>query len=123
MHSQNKFKEKHVTWIEFLSSSHYILKHKSGNLNNIVNTLSHRHEVLGFKMIKELHLMEVDFKEIWLKCNLETYWQFHCKKSYLFSCNRLCTPRCSLQEVVLLKFQYGGMVGYFKQDKTLALVK
>nr|GEV24945.1 hypothetical protein [Tanacetum cinerariifolium] len=41
---------------------------------------------------------------------------------YLFKGARLCIPRCSLREAIILEGHAGGLAGHVRRDKTLALL-
>lgn len=43
LNSQSKLKGIYASCVEFLSSFHYVLKHKIGSLNKVANALSRRH--------------------------------------------------------------------------------
>jgi len=59
---QHKLNSRHAKWVEFLQSFHFVIKHKSGKLNQGADALSRRHllffllgaSVLGFQHLREL---------------------------------------------------------------------
>ena len=62
----------HAKWISFLQGYTFVLKHKSGKQNQVVDALSRRTsllttmatEVIGFDTIKTLYAIDDDFWEI-----------------------------------------------------------
>jgi hypothetical protein len=73
---QAKLDKRHAKWIEFIETFHYIIKHKKGKKNVIVNALSRRytmlsqldHKIFGLESIKELYATNVDFKDAYKNC-------------------------------------------------------
>ena len=71
-----KLSPRHVKWVEFLQSFQFVIKHKAGKLNQVVDALSRRHSLLStiqttmfkFDHIKELYAVDPDFGEIWRIC-------------------------------------------------------
>ena len=67
--SQHKLNQRHMKWVEYLQSFTFVIKHKSGVTNKVVDALSRRHsfltemkvEVLGFDEMKELYDANLDF--------------------------------------------------------------
>ena len=65
-----------MKWVEYLQSSTFLIKHKSGLSNRVANALSRRHslltemkvEVLGFDETKELYDADPNFFEAWREC-------------------------------------------------------
>ena len=69
--SQHKLNQRHMKWVEYLQSFTFVIKHKSGVTNRVVDALSRRHslltkmkvEVLGFDEMEELYDANLDFFE------------------------------------------------------------
>ncbi|GLT37652.1 hypothetical protein SLA2020_119560 [Shorea laevis] len=80
-------------------------------------------KVTGFEVIKELYEDDPDFSNIWQATSNQAFPQYHCQQDYLFKGNRLCVPRCSLQDSIIWEAHNGGLAGHFGRDKTLALAK
>ena len=65
-----------MKWVDYLQSSHFVIKHKSGVANRVSDALSRRHslltkikvEVLCFDEIKELYDADPNFSEVWREC-------------------------------------------------------
>ena len=63
----------HGRWISYLQRFSFVLKHKSGEKNKVVDALSRRVELLvilkssiiGFDHLKELYANDEDFKQMW----------------------------------------------------------
>jgi hypothetical protein len=70
--SQNKVNHRHVKWVEFIESFSYIIKHKKGNDNVIVDILSRRYAMLSqldcrifrLEIFKEQYVNGDDFKDV-----------------------------------------------------------
>ena len=64
-----------MKWVEYLQSFTFVIKHKSGVTNRVVDALSRRHslltemqvELLGFDEMKELYDTDPDFSKAWRK--------------------------------------------------------
>ena len=60
--SQSKLNKRHAKWVEFLEQFPYVIKHKQGKINVVVDALSRRYtllnvldvQYLGFDHIKEI---------------------------------------------------------------------
>ena len=87
--------------MEFLETFPYIIKHKKGNDNVIVDALSRRYAMLsqldyrifGLETIKGQYALDDDFKDVILNCKEGHTWnKFVLNDGYLFRSNRLCIP-------------------------------
>ena len=87
--------------MEFLENFPYIIKHKKGNDNVIVDALSRRYAMLsqldcrifGLESIKEQYALDLDFKDVLLNCRDGRTWnKFVINDGVLFRANRLCIP-------------------------------
>ena len=65
-----------MKWVEYLHIFTFVIKHKSGVTNRVVDALSRRHslltemkvEVLGFDEMKELYDVDPNFSKEWREC-------------------------------------------------------
>lgn len=72
LNSQQKLQRRHAKWSEFLSQFHFVLKHKSGTQNKVVDALSRRHvllstlqvKVIGFEVLKDLYVDDEDLRKL-----------------------------------------------------------
>jgi hypothetical protein len=70
--SQGKLNHRHAKWVEFIESFPYVIKHKKGKKNVIVDALSRRYVLLtqldynifGLETIKDQYVFDADFKDI-----------------------------------------------------------
>ena len=76
LNSQGKLNQRHLKWVEFLQSCTFVLKHKSGKSNKVVDALSRRQllltkmqiVVVGFKELSTLYPYDPNFGEAWKAC-------------------------------------------------------
>jgi hypothetical protein len=72
--SQGKLNRRHAKWVEFIESFPYVIKHKKGKKNIIVDALSRRYALLtqlgykifGLETIKDQYVHDADFKDVLL---------------------------------------------------------
>jgi hypothetical protein len=89
---QAKLNKHHAKWVEFIETFPYIIKHKKGKENVIVDALSRRytmlsqldHKIFGLESIKELYATDVDFKNAYENCREGRTWTVFC--TMLTSC-------------------------------------
>ena len=63
----------HARWIAYIERFTFSLRHKLGQLNKVVDALSHQvllltvvqNEIIGFDYLKDLYANNEDFKEKW----------------------------------------------------------
>ncbi|XP_066341816.1 uncharacterized protein [Miscanthus floridulus] len=80
--SQGKLNRRHAKWIEFIETFPYVVKHKCGKDNIVVDALSRRcglvtqldTKVLGLESIKTLYAADSDFKEPFSHCIAGKGW-------------------------------------------------
>ena len=65
-----------MKWVEYLQSFTFVIKHKGGVTNRVVDALSRRRslltemkvEILGFDEMKDLYDSDPNFSEMWREC-------------------------------------------------------
>jgi len=70
---QSKLNKRHAKWVEFIEQFPYVIKHKQGKDNVVVDALARRHTLLnvldtkylGFDHIKEIYKDDLDFSHIY----------------------------------------------------------
>jgi len=75
--SENKLNKRHAKWVEFIEQFPYVIKHKQGKINVVVDALSRRYtllnvldvQYLGFDHIMELYHDDLDFSLIFQECS------------------------------------------------------
>ncbi|GJY07054.1 RNA-directed DNA polymerase [Tanacetum coccineum] len=131
INGKHKLKPCHAKWVEFIQAFSFVIRHKVGSNNQVVDALSRRHSLIttmqirvqGFDSFRGLYCDDPDFREIWSKCDNGPFQQFSKLDGYLFKGARLCIPLCSLREAIILEGHAGGLAGHFGRDKTLALLR
>jgi hypothetical protein len=97
-------------WATYLERFNYVIVHKSGITNRVVDVLSHcvtllftfSNEISGFKQLKELYEHDTDFGGVWNKYMLkQPLHDYLVQNRYLFKGSRLCIPRSSLRDKLL----------------------
>ena len=127
---QHKLNKRHARWMEFIETFPYVIKYKQGKENVVADALSRRYalistldaKLLGFECIKSLYEHDDDFGEIYRACERSASGEYFRHDNYLFRKNRLCIPKCSLRDLLLLESHGGGLMGHFGIAKTLAVL-
>ncbi|WVZ84536.1 hypothetical protein U9M48_031562, partial [Paspalum notatum var. saurae] len=118
--TQTNLNRRHATWVEFIESFPYIIKHKNGKENIIADALSRRYTMLsqldfkifGLQTVKDQYVDDADFKDILAHCmNGKPWGKFHMQDGFLFHANKLCVPASS-------EAHGGGLMGHFGVYKT-----
>ncbi|GKA21562.1 RNA-directed DNA polymerase [Tanacetum coccineum] len=102
INGQHKLKSHHAKWVEFIQAFPFVIRHKVGLNNQVADALSRLHSLIttmqvrvqGFDSFRGLYCDDLDFREIWSKCD----------------------------NVIVLEGHAGGLAGHFGRDKTLALL-
>jgi hypothetical protein len=79
---QAKLNKHHAKGVEFIETFTYIIKHKKGKENVIVDALSRRytllsqldHKIFGLESTKELYATDVEFKDAYENCREGRTW-------------------------------------------------
>jgi hypothetical protein len=85
IHSQAKLNQHNAKWVEFIDSFPYVIEHKKGKNNVIVDALSRCYTMLlqldfkifGFDTIKEQYVHDADFKDVLQNCKEGRTWNNH----------------------------------------------
>jgi hypothetical protein len=92
--------------VEFIEIFPYIIKHKKGKDNAIVDALSRRYTMLsqldhknfGLESIKELYTTNFDFKDAYKNCREGRIWnKYVLHDSLLYCANKLCVSASSVR--------------------------
>jgi hypothetical protein len=128
---QSNLNHRHAKWVEFIESFPYVIKHKRGKENVIVDALSRRYSMLSqldFKIfaletIKEQYMFDPNFKDVMLNCKDGKAWaKFFVNDGLLFRANKLCIPASSVRLLLLQVAHGGGLMGHFGVKKTEAIL-
>ncbi|RDX71125.1 Retrovirus-related Pol polyprotein from transposon 17.6, partial [Mucuna pruriens] len=87
--------------VEFLEQFPYVIKHKQGKVNIVVDALSRRHallamletKLLGFESLKDMYVGDDDFKEPYGLCVISANGGLFMHEGFLFKEKSLCVPR------------------------------
>ncbi|KAJ0589753.1 putative nucleotidyltransferase, Ribonuclease H [Helianthus annuus] len=131
INGQHKLNARHAKWVEYLQDFSFVIKHKAGANNTVADALSRRRalvtslkvQVEGFDIFRHLYQDDPDFSEAWVGCQNATSTEYIIHDGFLFQGCRLCVPRCSLRDAIILESHQGGLAGHFGRDKTLKLVQ
>jgi len=90
--SQSKLNKRLVKWVEFIEQFPYVIKHKQGKINVIVDALSRIYtllnvldvQYLGLDHIKELYHDDLDFSLIYQECSKGGHKDFFLHIGFLF---------------------------------------
>ena len=99
-----------MKWVEYLQNFTFLIKHKSGVTNQVVDALSRRFslltemkiQVLCFDEMKELYDIDLDFYETWRECRAPNLTD-HISKYDEYSFKKVCCSKafsCVFLEVL-----------------------
>ncbi|RDX58045.1 hypothetical protein CR513_62668, partial [Mucuna pruriens] len=105
--------------IEFLEQFSYVIKHKQGKVNIVVNVLSIRHtllamletKLLGFESLKDLYMADADFNDTYDRCVVSVNGGFFRHEGKVFVSKR------SIKELLVKEAPEGGLIGHFDVHK------
>lgn len=128
---QGKLNRRHAKWVEFIETFPYVIQYKQGKENVVADALSRRYalittleaKLIGFEHIKEMYEHDSDFSVVYNACEKGSCDKFYRHEGYLFRENRLCIPKCSTRELLMLESHGGGLMGHFGVLKTLDVLK
>ena len=127
-----------MKWVEHLQNFMFVIKHKSGVTNCIVDALSRRCslltkmkvELLGFDEMKEWYDTDLDFSEMWRECRVPSmkeksskFDEYFIQEGMLFKGTQLCILKISMRLNLIKENHSGRLAGHFGIDKTLSLLK
>ncbi|XP_043812189.1 uncharacterized protein LOC122723569, partial [Manihot esculenta] len=123
---QGKLNKRHGKWVEFIEQFPYVIKYKHGKDNVVADALSRRYalinvmssKLLGFEHVKDLYINDVDFGNVFVACKHGAFNSFYRHDGYLFKGKKLCVPRCSMRDLLVLESHCGGLMGHFGVHKT-----
>ncbi|RDX79367.1 Retrovirus-related Pol polyprotein from transposon 17.6, partial [Mucuna pruriens] len=89
---QGKLNKRHAKWVKFIEQFPYVIKHKQGKINIIVDALSRRYsllhmmetKLLGFDGIKESYMHDDDFSHVFSLCEHSASSGFYRYDVFLF---------------------------------------
>jgi preprotein translocase subunit SecG len=125
--SQAKLNHRHAKWVEFIEYFPYVIKHKKGKDNVIIDALSRRYTMLsqldynffGLETIKEQYLQDVEFKDVLQNCRDGRTWnKFILNDGFVFRANKLYISDGSVHLLLLQEAHGGGLMGHFGVKKT-----
>ena len=101
INSQDKLPSRHAVWATYIQQFSFVIKHKSGALNRVANTLSRRDsllitiqtKVLGFDLFRGLLSSDPYFGPIMDDVATRKRFDFLIHDGFLFKGNQLCNPR------------------------------
>jgi len=119
---QYKLNPRHAKWVEYLQSFHFMIHHKSSQMNKGTNALSRRYlvlsvletKVLGFEIIKDMYAKDEDLEEIFVKSSSHPHGPFHVQEGFLFKGTRLCIPKCGFRELLIQELHSGALAGHVR---------
>ncbi|GKE05141.1 RNA-directed DNA polymerase, partial [Tanacetum coccineum] len=113
---QAKLKARHAKWVEALQDFNFVIRHKVGNANTVVDALSRRPtlmtsttvHVAGFEPLKQLYVDDPNFKDVWEKCGVAPFRDYVQRDGLLFKRHRLCVPLSSFREAIIVECHQDG---------------
>jgi hypothetical protein len=120
--TQTNLNRRHASWVEFIESFSYIIKHKNWKENVIADALSRRYTMLsqlefrifGLQTVKDQYVDDADFKDFYVHCKDGKPWgNFHIKDGFSFRANKLCIPASSIHLLLLQEAHGGDLMGHF----------
>nr|KAJ0218923.1 hypothetical protein LSAT_V11C300143610 [Lactuca sativa] len=116
--SQDKVSHKHGRWMSFLEKFTFVVKHKSGMSNRVVDALSRRSNLLVSMRVGVLGMDVLMGQLTGIQSGQMSDFLLH--EGFLFKGNQLCIPDSSLRLQIIRELHGEGHVG---RDRTLQLVQ
>ncbi|GKD97443.1 putative nucleotidyltransferase, ribonuclease H [Tanacetum coccineum] len=126
--TQDKVSHKHGHWLAFLEKFTFVVKHKTGVSNRVVDALSRRSGLLvtmrvdvpGLDVIRDMVAVDPYFLVVLQGVHAGEKPDFFLHNGFLFKRNQLCIPDSSLRLQIIKELHGEGHVGC---DRTLQLVQ
>ncbi|XP_051120410.1 uncharacterized protein LOC127244115 [Andrographis paniculata] len=126
LRGQQQLNQRHARWVSFIEQFPYVIKYKQGKENVVADAISRRYVLLnhtrthlvGFAHIRELYEHDVDFGDIFRKCEKHGFDDYYKHDGYLFHGDKLCIPRCSIRDVLIEESHGSHMLGHFGRHAT-----
>jgi hypothetical protein len=120
---QAKLNKCHAKWVEFIKTFSYIIKHKKGKDNVIVDAISRTYNMLSqldhnffdLESIKELYATDFYFKDAYENCREGRIWNKYVLHD---RANKFFVPASSIRLLFLQEARGGGLLGHFGVKKT-----
>ena len=124
MNTQNKLNSRHEKWVSFLQGYTFVLKHKLGKQNQVVDALSRctillttmENQVNGFAVLKDLYVSDNDFQNIveqlknLVAGNIDLIQsEYFMQDVYLFKGKQLCIPIGSMRKNIIKELHSSGL--------------
>jgi hypothetical protein len=137
INSQSKLSHKHAKWASFLQAYTFVVQHRSGKTNVVVDALSRRHHMLvvmsnglvGFEEMKSEYANDPYFGSIIAILSgqdltgLHSFEDFLLLDGFLFKGSQLCIPLGSRRENIVREMHSNGLGRHFGRDKTFEIVR
>ncbi|RDX64228.1 Retrovirus-related Pol polyprotein from transposon 17.6, partial [Mucuna pruriens] len=109
LRGQGKLNKRHAKWVEFLEQFPYVIKHKQGKMNVVVDALSRRHiliamlerKMFGLYCINKLYKKDIDFSEPFSKSAKSAFHDYFWHDGFLFKDKKLCVPMSSIRQFLV----------------------
>ncbi|GJZ94043.1 putative nucleotidyltransferase, ribonuclease H [Tanacetum coccineum] len=127
-HTQDKVSHKHGRWLAFLEKFTFVVKHKTGVSNRVVDALSSRSGLLvtmhvdvpGLDVIPDMVTVDPYFLVVLRGVQAGEKPNFFLHNGFLFKRNQLCIPDSSLRLQIIKELHDEGMLAVSKDTATNA---
>jgi len=115
LRGQGKLNKRHAKWVGYLEQFPYIIKHRKGKTNVVVDALSRRHtllvmldvKLLDFEHIKELYLHIHGFSQAYALCHHNAHNGFVKHEEFCLRLVNFAHPNVPLGSYLLRKLMRG----------------
>ena len=106
---QCKLNKRNAKWVEFTEKFPYVIQHKKGKSNLVVDVISRRYALfsthdtkfIGFEHIKELYEHDSYFSSKYSSCVHIAQNEYFRHNDYLLKGKRLCMPKGFVRELLV----------------------